>query len=207
MRPYILCQGAARDVFGGLDVATDEAASVVLKIQNGSLNEEAVVPKDDEKDDDDNEEEYNGTVHPAFEPKQSAATRARHRTDMTVALSLGVDLNSMDAQHMNCTPASLLLPDEEIHDEEDNATPKAPPMSFAGLAHCQIVDMNKEAVLPKDDEKDDDDDDDDDNEDEYNGVAHPAFEPKQSPATRARHRTDMTVALPLSKGRKIIEIP
>ena len=52
MRPYILCQGAARDVFGGLDVATDEAASVVLKIQNGSLNEEAVVPKDDEKDDD-----------------------------------------------------------------------------------------------------------------------------------------------------------
>ena len=141
MRPYILCQGAARDVFGGLDVATDEAASVVLKIQNGSLNEEAVVPKDDEKDDDDNEEEYNGTVHPAFEPKQSAATRARHRTDMTVALSLGVDLNSMDAQHMNCTPASLLLPDEEIHDEEDNATPKAPPMSFAGLAHCQIVDM------------------------------------------------------------------
>ena len=33
MRPYILCQGAARDVFGGLDVATDEAASVVLKIQ------------------------------------------------------------------------------------------------------------------------------------------------------------------------------
>ena len=49
MRPYIRCQGAARDVFGGLDLATDEAASVVLKIQNGSLNEEAVVPKDDEK--------------------------------------------------------------------------------------------------------------------------------------------------------------
>ena len=88
MRPYILCQGAARDVFGGLDVAPDEAASVVLKIQNGSLNEEAVVPKDDEKDDDDNEDEYNGVAHPAFEPKQSPATRARHRTDMTVALPL-----------------------------------------------------------------------------------------------------------------------
>ena len=122
-------------------MATDEAASVVLKIQNGSLNEEAVVPKDDEKDDDDNEEEYNGTVHPAFEPKQSAATRARHRTNMTVALSLGVDLNSMDAQHMNCTPASLLLPDEEIHDEEDNATPKAPPTSYHIVSHHIIANL------------------------------------------------------------------
>ena len=131
--------------------------------------------------------------------KQSAATRAKSRTNRTVALSLGVDLKSVDARHMNCTPAFLLPPDEEIYDEEHNVLSKSPPMSFTCFAHCQTVDKINEAVLPKDVEKDDDD-----NEDEYNGVAHLAFELKQSLATRARERTNITVAW--SRAESLVEV-